>query len=166
MGVMGFLRNRMGLILVIVIGFAMFAFIAGEVIHYGGSMFHGDSTAIGEVGGETISDSDYTKKVDENTNMFKEQSHQADLPPQYVAYIQETTWDHEVSDLIQNHEMDKLGLVVSDDEIKSLIQGDNPSPQIVQAFGANGQLDRNKLNTFLTKLMTLSAAAGQHLYNS
>jgi peptidyl-prolyl cis-trans isomerase D len=157
MGVMGFLRNRMGLILVIVIGFAMFAFIAGEVIHYGGSMFHGDSTAIGEVGGETISDSDYTKKVDENTNMFKEQSHQADLPPQYVAYIQETTWDHEVSDLIQNHEMDKLGLVVSDDEIKSLIQGDNPSPQIVQAFGANGQLDRNKLNTFLTNLQSAKA---------
>jgi len=52
--------------------------------------------------------------------------------------------------------MDKLGLVVSDDEKRSLIQGDNPSPQIVQAFGnpQTGQIDRAKLNNFLSNIST------------
>jgi len=155
---MGFLRNRMGLILVIVIGFALFAFIAGEVIHYGSSFFHGDATTIGEVSGEKIAYDDFSKKVDENSNNFKQQSHQNDLSPQIVSYIQETTWNQEVSELILNKELERLGLTVGDDEIKSLIQGDNPSQQIVQAFAdPTGQLDRTKLNNFLTNLSSAKA---------
>src|SRR6202012_4255676 len=117
MGVMGFLRNRMGLILVIVIGFALFAFIAGEVIHYGSSFFHGDSTTIGEGGGDKIAYDDFNKKVDENTTNFQQQSHQSEMTPQITGYIQETTWNEMVSQKIMTKEMDKLGIIVGDDEV-------------------------------------------------
>ena len=151
---MGFLRNRMGMILVIVIGFAMFAFIAGEVIHYGGSFFHGDNTTMGEVNGEKIAVDEFNKRVDQNTQNFQAQSHQTEMTPQITSYIQESTWSQELNEKILNAEMDKLGLVVSDDEKRSLIQGDNPSPQIVQAFGnpQTGQVDRAKLNNFLSNI--------------
>jgi peptidyl-prolyl cis-trans isomerase D len=154
MGIMGFLRNRMGMILVIVIGFALFAFIAGEVIHYGSSFFHGDTTEIGEVEGEKIAVDDFNKKVDQNTATFQQQSHQTEITPQITSYIQETTWNEEINEKILSAEMDKLGLIVGDDEQKSLIQGDNPSPQIVQAFGdpQTGQIDRTKLNNFLNNI--------------
>ena len=154
MGIMGFLRNRMGMILVVVIGFAMFAFIAGEVIHYGGSFFHGDNTTMGEVNGEKIAVDEFNKRVDQNTQNFQAQSHQTEMTPQITSYIQESTWSQELNEKILNAEMDKLGLVVSDDEKRSLIQGDNPSPQIVQAFGnpQTGQVDRAKLNNFLSNI--------------
>ena len=154
MGIMGFLRNRMGMILVVVIGFAMFAFIAGEVIHYGGSFFHGDNTEMGEVNGEKIAVDEFNKRVDQNTANFQAQSHQTEMTPQITSYIQESTWSQELNEKILNAEMDKLGLVVSDDEKRSLIQGDNPSPQIVQAFGnpQTGQVDRAKLNNFLSNI--------------
>jgi peptidyl-prolyl cis-trans isomerase D len=151
---MGFLRNRMGLILVIVIGFALFAFIAGEVIHYGSSFFHGDTTEIGEVEGEKIAVDDFNKQVDQNTQNFQAQSHQTEITPQITSYIQQSTWEQLLRDKIFNVELDKLGLVVGDDEKRSLIQGDNPSPQIVQAFGnpQTGQVDRAKLNNFLSNI--------------
>jgi peptidyl-prolyl cis-trans isomerase D len=151
MGIMGFLRNRMGLILVIVIGFALFAFIAGEVIHYGSSFFHGDAGVIGEVGSDKIAYDDFNKEVDQNTQNFQQQSHQSEITPQITNYIQETTWQTMVRDKIFTQEMDKLGITVGDAEQRDLIQGDNPSPQIVQAFGdpATGQLDRSKLDNFL-----------------
>ncbi|MFI5159322.1 MAG: SurA N-terminal domain-containing protein [Sphingobacteriales bacterium] len=154
MGIMGFLRNRMGMILVIVIGFAMFAFIAGEVIHYGGSFFHGDNTEMGEVNGEKIAVDEFNKRVDQNTANFQAQSHQTEMTPQITSYIQESTWSQELNEKILNAEMDKLGLVVGDDEKRSLIQGDSPSPQIVQAFGnpQTGQVDRAKLNNFLSNI--------------
>jgi peptidyl-prolyl cis-trans isomerase D len=154
MGIMGFLRNRMGMILVVVIGFAMFAFIAGEVIHYGGSFFHGDGTEMGEVNGEKIAVDEFNKRVDQNTQNFQAQSHQTEITPQITSYIQESTWSQEVNEKIMNAEMDKLGLVVGDDEQRSLIQGDNPSQQIVQAFGdpQTGQVDRAKLNNFLNNI--------------
>jgi len=159
MGVMGFLRNRMGLIVVIVIGFSLFAFIAGEVIHYGSSFFHGDSNTIGEVDGDKIAYADFNTKVDENTANFQQQSHQTEVTPQITSYIQETTWNDMLSQDVMTKEIDKLGIIVSDDEMHSLIQGDNPSPQIVQAFGdpQTGQLDRAKLNNFLANIYTSKA---------
>jgi peptidyl-prolyl cis-trans isomerase D len=159
MGIMGFLRNRMGLILVIVIGFALFAFIAGEVIHYGSSFFHGDNTELAEIAGEKVTYAEFDKKVQDNTNNFKQQSRQGDITPQITGYIQETTWNQELTQVILTKEMDKLGLVVGTDEMKSLIQGDNLSPQIVQAFGdpQTGQVDRAKLNNFLTNISSPNA---------
>jgi len=159
MGIMGFLRNRMGLILVIVIGFALFAFIAGEVIHYGSSFFHGDNTEIAEVEGVKIAVDDFNKRVDQNTQNFEQQSRQTEITPQITSYIQETSWNQVLTETILNTEMDKLGLVVGDDEVHSLIQGDNPSPEIVQAFGnpQTGQVDRAKLNNFLANISTAKA---------
>ncbi len=159
MGIMGFLRNRMGLILVIVIGFALFAFIAGEVIHYGGSFFHGDATEIGEVEGDKIAVDDFNKRVDQNTANFQQQSRQTEITPQITSYIQETSWNQVITEKILNTETEKLGLVVGDDERRSLIQGDNPSPEIVQAFGnpQTGQVDRAKLNNFLNNISNAKA---------
>jgi peptidyl-prolyl cis-trans isomerase D len=159
MGIMGFLRNRMGMILVIVIGFALFAFIAGEVIHYGSSFFHGDTTEIGEVEGDKIAVDDFNKRVDQNTQNFQQQSHQGEVTPQITSYIQETSWNQVITEKILNAEMDKLGLIVGDDEQKSLIQGDNPSPEIVQAFGnpQTGQVDRAKLSNFLASISVAKA---------
>jgi len=85
MGIMGFLRNRMGLIVVIVIGFALFAFIAGEVAHYGSSFFHGDSTELAEIAGEKVTFADFDKKLQDNTNNFKQQSRQTDMSPQITS---------------------------------------------------------------------------------
>ena len=156
---MSFLRNRMGLILVILIGFALFAFIAGEVITYGRSFMSGDRNTVGEVAGENIKYDDYQRQVSDNTKNFQQQSGQGNITPQITSYIQETTWNQTLSQAIFKREMDKLGLVVGDDEIKSMISGANPDPQIVQYFGdpKTGQLDRNKLNQFLSTLQNAKA---------
>lgn len=153
MGIMSFLRNRMGYILIGMIALALLLFIAMDMSRFGSSMLRDDNTVVGEVAGQTLADSDYNNKVKELTAMFEEQSHQTELPAQYTSYIQETAWQRMVSDAIMNHEMDKLGLTVGTAETSDLIQGNNPNPQIVQAFqGANGQVDRSKLNQFLSRI--------------
>src|SRR5579871_4251293 len=123
MGIMGFLRDRMGLILVIFIAVALLLFIAMDVVHYGGGFFHDDNTTIGEVGGQAITYDDFNKKVETNEDMFKQQMHSATLPPQYLSYVQETAWNQILGENILNHEMDKLGLVVGTSEQTDLIQG-------------------------------------------
>jgi peptidyl-prolyl cis-trans isomerase D len=149
---MGFLRNRMGLILVIVIGFAMFAFIAGEVVHYGSSFMHGDANVIGEVGGDPIPYDYFSKQVDQATQNFEQQSRQTDITPQITSYLQQSTWEAIIRDKVDSEEIEKLGITVGADETRDLVQGDNPAPQIVQAFGdpQTGKLDRAKLNNFLS----------------
>jgi peptidyl-prolyl cis-trans isomerase D len=156
---MGFLRDRMGKILAFFIGFALFAFIIGEVVRSGGSFFRDDRNMLGEVGGEKIAYDDFIKRVDQSSAQFKQQSGQNNLSPQIVNYVQENTWNQMVSQKVLQKEIDKLGLVIGEDERKSMIQGSNPSPQIVQTFAdpKTGQLDRNRLNTFLTNLQASKA---------
>ena len=158
MGIMGFLRDRMGKILAITIGFALLAFIVGEVIKSGGSFFKDDRNMLGEVGGEKVAYDEFNKKVEQNSAQFRQQSGQSALSPQILAYVQENTWNQYVSQLILQKEVEKIGLSVGDAEVKSMISGNNPNPQIIQAFGdpKTGQLDRNRLNNFLSQLPTLS----------
>jgi peptidyl-prolyl cis-trans isomerase D len=152
MGVMGFLRERMGKILAFFIGFALLAFIVGEVVRSGGSLFRDDRNLLGEVSGEKVPYDEFNKKVEQNSAQFKQQSGQNNLTPQITSYIQETTWNQAISQVILKKEIDRLGLVVSDVEAQNMVSGNNPNQQIVQAFGdpKTGQLDRNKLNTFLS----------------
>ncbi|HVW94762.1 MAG TPA: SurA N-terminal domain-containing protein [Mucilaginibacter sp.] len=151
---MGFLRERMGKILAFFIGFALLAFIAGEVVKSGGSFFRDDRNLLGEVGGEKIAYDKFNQLFEQNSNQFKQQSGQANLSPQFISYIQETTWDNMIKEMILQKQVEKLGLVVGDDETQSMISGSNPDPQIVQAFGdpQTGKVDKTKLNTFLTNL--------------
>jgi peptidyl-prolyl cis-trans isomerase D len=154
MGIMGFMRDRMGKIIAFLIGFALLAFIIGEVLRSGGSFFRDDRNELGDVSGEKVAYDEFSKKVDQNSAQFRQQSGQGNLSPQITSYIQETTWNQMISQLILKKEVDKLGLVVSGEEAKSMVSGDSPNPQIVQAFGdpKTGQLDKNRLNTFLNNL--------------
>ncbi|WP_232335555.1 peptidylprolyl isomerase [Mucilaginibacter arboris] len=156
---MSFLRNRLGLIMVIVIGLALFAFIIGEVVHYGSSFMNGDRTTIGEVAGEKINYDDFSSKLEQNMQNFRQQSNQASLNPQMVSYVQQTTWNQEISQIIVQKQISKLGITVGDDESKALIQGSNPSPQIIQAFTnrETGQFDRQQLAAFLGNISSTKA---------
>lgn len=154
MGIMSFLRNRLGLIMVVVIGLALFAFIIGEVVHYGSSFMNGDRTTIGEVAGDKISYEDFNAKLEQNMSNFKQQSNQANLTPQMASYVQQTTWNQEVSQIILQKQISKLGIAVGDNESVALVQGNNPSPQIVQAFTnrETGQFDHRQLEAFLANI--------------
>jgi len=159
MGIMNFLRERMGKILAIVIGLALFAFIVGEVARSGSSFMRDSNNEIGEVYGEKIPYDQFSKKVDQNTKNFMQQSGQGNITPQITNYIQETTWNQEVSQIILKKEIERLGLMVGTDETRSMISGNNPNPQIVQAFGdpKTGQIDKSRLNMFLNNIQTAKA---------
>ncbi|WP_454803510.1 SurA N-terminal domain-containing protein [Mucilaginibacter phyllosphaerae] len=158
---MGFLRERMGKILAGVIGLALLAFVAGEVLHSGSSFFRDDATTVGEVNGEKIAYADFSQKLDQSTQQFKQQSGQS-ITPQITNYIQETTWNQFLTEKLLNKEINKLGIVVGEAESQSMISGSNPDPQIQRQFvGQDGQFDKSKLNQFLQYLQTPKADATQ-----
>jgi len=144
---MGYLRERMGKIVAIVIGLSLFAFIASEAIRSGGSFFRDDNNELGNVGGEKIAYDQFNKDVEQNSAQFKQQSGQNNLSPQIMNYVQENTWNQAVSRLIIKKEVEKLGLTVSPDETQAMTSGNNPSPQVVQAFTnpQTGKFDRANL---------------------
>ncbi len=159
MGIMSFLRNRAGIIIVGAIGFAIVAFLVSDAVQMGGSLMNSSQTEIGEVDGEEISVLKFNEQVELNTNNFKQQMGQSNLDPQMTSYIIENTWNQSVSKILMDKEINRLGLQVSKNELNDLITGKNPDPQILQNFGdpQTGQLNRVQLNSFLDNIKTQDA---------
>ncbi|MGB4401228.1 MAG: SurA N-terminal domain-containing protein [Daejeonella sp.] len=159
MGIMGFLRNRAGIIIVGAIGFAIVAFLVSDAVQMGGSFMNSSQTEVGEVDGEAIPVLQFNEQVELNSNNFKQQMGQNNLDPQMTSYIIENTWNQAVSKILMDKEISRLGLQVSKNELNDLITGKNPDPQILQNFGdpQTGQLNRVQLNSFLDNIRTQDA---------
>jgi peptidyl-prolyl cis-trans isomerase D len=154
---MSYLRERMGKIVAIVIGLSLFAFIASEAIRSGGSFFKDDSNELGNVGGEKIAYDEFNKNVEQGSQQFKQQSGQNNLSPQIMNYVQENTWNMMLNRVIIKKEVEKLGLTVSDDETQAMTSGNNPNPQVIQAFTnpQTGKFDRQGLLNALQNIKQL-----------
>ena len=143
MGLMTFLRNRAGFILIGAIGFAIVAFLLGDAINVGKPFWAESQKVVGSVDGENIDIDDFGKKVEQSEAQMKQQ-YGGSSNPQMQAMAVENVWNGEVAGILLNKEYNRLGLTVSGDELFDLLQGKKPSPLIVQYFGnpQTGQVDR------------------------
>lgn len=150
MGIMTFLRNRAGYILVFAIGFAIVAFLVGDAINVGKPFWAANQKTVGTIDGEDVSIDDFGPKVDQSLNQFKQQ-YGSNVNPQMTAMAVDQAWNQEMANVLLNKEYERLGLTVSDDELLDLLQGSNPSPLIKQYFTnpQTGLLDRASLMNFL-----------------
>lgn len=150
MGLMTFLRNKAGIVLVFAIGFAIVAFLVGDAINVGKPFWADNQKVVGTVDGNDINIDDFGPKVDQGLNQLKQQ-YGANANAQMTAMAVEQAWNAEVAKVLLNKEYERLGLTVSEDELLDLLQGQNPSPLIKQYFSnpQTGQLDRVTLMNFL-----------------
>lgn len=114
-----------GPLLVIVIGLALFAFIAGDAWKV--LQPHQRNNDAGEINGKTISAQDYQKLVDEYTDIIKFSSGVSALNDQQSTQVKEEVWRAYVNNQLIEHEAQKLGLTVSKEEVEAMInEGTNP----------------------------------------
>ncbi|WP_231458818.1 MULTISPECIES: SurA N-terminal domain-containing protein [unclassified Pedobacter] len=150
MGLMTFLRNRAGYILVFMIGFAIVAFLVGDAINVGKPFWAANQKTVGSVDGKDISIDDFGPKVEQSVNQLKQQ-YGGGSNAQMQSMAVDQVWNAELANVLLTKEYDRLGLTVSEDELLDLLVGQNPSPLIKQYFTnpQTGQLDRMSLNSFL-----------------
>lgn len=143
MGLMTFLRNRAGYILIGAIGFAIVAFLVGDAINVGKPFWAGSQKVVGSVDGEEINIEQFSAKVDQSLAQFKQQYGGAGNA-QMQAMAVDNVWQGEMAGILLGKEYARMGLSVSGSELFDLIQGPNPSPLIVQYFGnpQTGVVDR------------------------
>jgi len=154
MAILEKLRVRAGLLLAIVIGLSLPAFVLGDFLNSGGSLFTRSKFEIAEVSGKSIAYTDYETKVKELENIQKMQSGQEGLDEQTVDQIRNVTWENMIQDMLMEKQYDKLGVDVSADELKDMIAGENPHPAIAQLFTdpQTGIFNRQAFNNFMQRI--------------
>ena len=150
MAALGTIRKR-GVILVCIISFGLFAFIAEEAFRSCDSAKNNERQQIGEVFGEKISVQEFQKLVDEYTEVIKMQQGQENLPEEQMNQVKDMVWNTYVQNRIIAEEADKLGLTVTDAELQDILKtGTNPMLQQTPFVNQQtGRFDATALQKFL-----------------
>nr|WP_302831874.1 peptidylprolyl isomerase [uncultured Bacteroides sp.] len=146
-----------GPLLVIVIGLALFAFIAGDAWKV---LQPHQSQDVGEVNGETISAQDFQALVEEYTEVVKFSSGLNALSDEQTNQIKDEVWRSYVNNKLIENEAEKLGLTVSKAEIQAIIDA-GVHPMLQQTPFRNpqtGAFDKDMLKKFLVDYSKMNKA--------
>jgi len=144
-----------GVLLVVVVGLALLAFIVGDFLNSGSSYFNQSREIVAEIAGEDINIKDYQAAIDQMTEVYKIETGKSDLGEDIMSQLRSSVWETMVNEKILNAEAKKIGLAVSTDELSDRLIGKNIHPLITQrrAFaGQDGQFSRTMLVQFLNSL--------------
>lgn len=143
MGVMTFMRTKMGYFLVGGIAVVLALFVLEPLLQQGVGFFGASRTTVGSIDGKEIKYEEFNPKVDQSIAQFKQQ-YGGNINPQMQAMAVDQAWQAEIANILLGKEYARLGLTISGDELFDLLQGQNPSPLILQYFSnqQTGQLDR------------------------
>lgn len=147
------IRERTGL-LVGIIAFGLILFLVGGDILGPNSLLMGrSSTVVAEIAGVSV-------KIDEYQNLIEEVKYNYTLntgrnpSENEMATIRQQAWDLLIVKIAFQKQFDELGIVVSDEELVDMVQGNNVLPEIVQAFSnpETGEFDREQVALYLQNL--------------
>jgi peptidyl-prolyl cis-trans isomerase D len=144
-----------GVLLVLVVGLALLAFIVGDFLKEGSNYFNKSRETVAKIEGEDINIKDYSASIDQMTEVYKIETGKSELNEEMMTQLRQSVWENMVNEKILNAEAKKLGLAVSKDELSDRLIGNNIHPLIQQRrsfAGDNGQFSRPQLVQFLNSL--------------
>ena len=145
-----------GPLLVIVIGLALFAFIASDA--WKAIQPHQGRQDVGEINGETLSAQEYQELLDEYTEVIKLSQGVNALNDEQLTYAKDQVWQSYVNNKLIEAEAEKLGLSVTDAEIQAIID-EGSHPLLMQTPFRNpqtGAFDKDMLKKFLVDYANLA----------
>ena len=139
--------------LVIVIGLALFAFIAEEAFRSCEATKNQQRQQVGEVLGEKINVQEFQELVDEYQQAIKMTQGRDNLTEDELNNIKDQVWQTYVNNIIISKEAEKLGLKVTDTEMQNMLR-EGTNPMLMQTPFVNqqtGRFDVNMLTKFLAE---------------
>lgn len=152
-----------GVLLIVIIGLGLFAFIAEDLGRALGITASHNQSQIGEVYGDKLSSTDYQAMIDEYTDAIKFTQGDQSLTDQQLNQLKDQVWQTYVNNKLIEHEAEKLGLTVTDDEMKNVIQA-GTNPMLLQTPFRNeqtGRFDAQMLQRFLKEYQDMQGNNSQ-----
>jgi peptidyl-prolyl cis-trans isomerase D len=126
MGFMQKLRQNMPAVIIFlaIMFVALIVFEWGDARRGKGSVQRAGSTAMGAVNGQEINQAEFDARVESVINMQRQQNPDAEIDDQR---IRDAVWEQMVSEALIAQEADRLGLQVTDEELREVLLFDPPA---------------------------------------
>lgn len=140
MTALGKIRSK-GILLIIIIGMGLFAFIAEEAFRSCNGIKGQNSQQIGEVLGEKIYVQDFQKLLEEYQDAMKLTMRTDNLSEDQLNQLKDQVWQQLVSERVMKEDCKKLGLTVTEDELQNVLN-DGTNQLLTQTPFVNQQTGR------------------------
>ncbi len=141
------LRDKGGVVLAILIGIALLAFLLGDMLS-SSSLLFGSANKVGKVEGSSINAQDYSYKLDFYSKVNEQL---IGSTPDLNDRSASQAWQSFLRENIFTPQFEALGLNTSSEESQSLLTPENPSPVILQNFSdpATGAFSKDTYKQFI-----------------
>ena len=147
-----------GALLLIIIGVALFAFIAEEFVRSIQTTTNERRQVAGEVCGKKITSMEFQRMVEDYKDALKFMRGNSTFSEQESAQAEDFVWQSYVNYQLISKECEKLGLTVTDQELQDeLNKGNNPMLAQTPFINQEKRFDVNALRNFLTEYQKIQS---------
>lgn len=148
------IRNH-GVLLLVIVGLAMLAFIMGDFINSGSSFFNRGRENVGEIAGHKVHYTEYEAAKDQLTEVYKIESGRTDIDEDLSAQIRNQVWQMMLMDYTLREQAEEIGMDITAEELSNLCIGENPH-QLIRSrrafYDETGNFNRFALINFLNSI--------------
>lgn len=130
------IRNQGGVLVAVIIGLALLAFILGDFLNSGPSAFSRKRLEVAEIAGVSINYMEYNSKIETLSEFYRVNYQISSLDAETQESIRTEIWRTTLRDVIMGASYKDLGVFVSVEELKTMLMGDS-----ISTGGANVIMD-------------------------
>ena len=166
MATLNTLRTRGGVIVSIVIGIALLAFLLGDFASTG-NMMNARKMRVGEINGNKIGYIEYSDQVDYYTQVFQLMYGKESLSTEETDQVKNVAWDKMIDEYVYSPGFADLGIEVSEAEQIDMVDGTYMSPVISGNFvdPQTGTYDPNIVRNFVASISQDPSGSRSMLWN-
>ncbi len=143
----------------LVVGFValgLFLFIAADVFTSSSGFFGREDANVGEIAGQDISIQEYQQAIEEVKYNFTVNTGRNPSEREMMS-IRQQAWDKLIAEIAFTQQFEELGINVTEEELVDMVQGNNITPEIRQAFTnpETGEFSREQVLNYLQTLPQL-----------
>ena len=151
MAIINTLREKMGRLLVVVVGLAIVGFVLTDLLGPQSSILGNNKREVGEIDGEPVSQEQYAVLVDNLKRYYAVSTSNEST----MQFLRDQAWQQMVRDIAFSKKLDQLGLEISTNERIDMVQGKNISPTIRQFLQSRGISSTDQIKNYLATYVAI-----------
>ena len=142
----------------VAVGLGFFV-VGGDILGPNSTILGKNKTDVGEIAGETVERERYQQQIDEIKYNYTV-NYGRNPSENEMFSIRQQAWDYLIVKIAFQEQYDELGLKVTDDEQWDMVQGNNVTFEIKQAFTdpQTGEFQRDRIISYLKQVSQLPPA--------
>ena len=146
------IRQRSGLVVTIVT-VSLLLFIVTTIVNDPSVDFFNRDIPIGEINGTKVTRKEFAQELERLENDFQIQNQKGPTEAERQQ-LRDQAWNTFIFQRLYKPQIEKLGMLVTEDEQVDMVQGNNIHPAIKQAFTnpQTGQFDKAQIKNFLANI--------------